>query len=150
SVIKKFLEDPDPSIRRAAIQWAAEEGLVGLSAEIAAAAARSPVTLDVFEAYIGALEFLTPTAGGQRDAGIVEKHLAALLAGGAHPAALRSYALRMLRPDHPLLSVATLRGWADREDGPLRLEAVRALATSLLEPAQETLRTIAADREAPL
>jgi putative membrane-bound dehydrogenase-like protein len=149
-VIRKFLVDPEPSIRRAAIQWAAEDGLRELSAEVAAAAARAPVTLDVFEAYLGALEYLTDPVSGRRDAKLAETHLVAILSDSAQPEAIRAYALRMLRPDHPLLALPKLQEWLEAGNEALRMEATRTMALSTLEPAQEALRKLAADARAPL
>jgi putative membrane-bound dehydrogenase-like protein len=148
AVIRSYLADADPAIRREAIQWAAEDGLVPLLPDISAAAARAPVTLDIFEAYLGALEYLTASSSERRDAKLAQAHLAAILSAPAHSATLRAYALRMLRPDHPMLALSKLREWAESGDDALRLEAARALSSSILEPAQETLRKLAGDRDA--
>jgi len=147
-VLRSFLADPDPPIRRAAIQWAAEDGLVDLLPDITTAGSRPPITVDIFEAYLGALEYLTAPASGRRDAKLPQAHLGAILSDATKPPAMRAYALRMLRPDHPLLALSKLQEWAAAGEDVLRLEAVRALSSSILEPAQETLRKIAGDREA--
>jgi putative membrane-bound dehydrogenase-like protein len=147
AVIRTFLRDGDPSIRREAIQWAAEDGLSDLLPEIALSAAQQPVTLDVFEAYLGALEFLTAPASTRRDAKLVQTHLAAILSDAGQPGAMRAYALRMLREDHPLLALSTLQEWSRGGNDALRLEATRSLASSLQEPAQETLRALLQDRK---
>jgi putative membrane-bound dehydrogenase-like protein len=149
-VLRNFLRDPEPSIRRAAIQWAAEDGRSDLSAEISVAASRPPVTLDVFEAYLGALEYLTAPSSGRRDAKLAETHLAAILCDSAQSELIRAYALRMLRPDHPLLALPKLQEWLADGNELLRLEATRTIATKIQEPAQETLRKLAADSRAPL
>jgi putative heme-binding domain-containing protein len=145
AVIRAYLRDPEPAIRRAAIQWAAEDGLVDLSLDIAAAAARPPVTLDIFEAYLGALEFLVAPSD-RRDAKMLESHLVLILTDPGHSPAMRAYALRMLRPDHPALALSKLQEWVATGDDAIRLEALRSLSTSIQEPAQETLRNVAGDR----
>ncbi len=150
AVIRRFLADPDLQIRREAIQWAAEDGLVPLMPDIAAAAAREPVTTDVFDAYLGALEFLTAPSSGRRDPKLAQSHLAAILTDPHQSASMRAYALRKLPPEHPLLALTKLQEWAAGGDEALRLEAVRSLSSSLLDPAQETLRTLVQDRETSL
>jgi hypothetical protein len=149
AVIRTFLADAEPAIRRAAIQWVGEDGLADVAPELAAAASRAPVTLDVFEAYLGALEFLTVPASGRRDAKSGEAHLARILSDATQPPPFRAYAIRMLRPDHPLLIVPKLQEWLEGGDEAIRLEATRTLSTSMLEPAQELLRKLAGNREAP-
>ncbi|HVE42823.1 MAG TPA: PVC-type heme-binding CxxCH protein [Planctomycetota bacterium] len=149
AVIRRFLGDSDPLIRREAIQWAAEDGLAPLLLDIAAAAAREPVTIDIFNAYLGALEFLTAPSG-RRDAKSAQTHLAGILSNPNQSASMRAYALRKLPPEHPLLALTKLQEWATGGDEALRLEAVRSLSTSILEPAQETLRTIVQDRQTSL
>ena len=48
-LLPRFLADADPGVRRAAVQWVGEERLQGYAEAIAAAAAREPVTRDLFE-----------------------------------------------------------------------------------------------------
>ncbi|HEX7900709.1 MAG TPA: PVC-type heme-binding CxxCH protein [Planctomycetota bacterium] len=131
ALVKRFLDDPDPAVRREAIQWAAEEGLADL--DLAAAAARAPTTADLFETYLGAMEYLS----GRRDRAARETQLARILEDPSQPALFHAAALRRLR-----LPVPEIVAWL--ESPGVRLEAVRALVDA---GAEEALKRAAADPE---
>src|SRR5262249_8436473 len=57
--LPKLLEDPDPGVRRAAIQWVGEERLKEHAERIEKAAAKEPVTKELFEALLAAKDFLS-------------------------------------------------------------------------------------------
>jgi putative heme-binding domain-containing protein len=78
-----------------------------------------------------------------------EPYLAKVIGDPQKPPALRALALRMLRIDHPSLTVAKLQSLLAEKDEALRLEAARALASKADDAAQETLRHVAADDQAP-
>lgn len=137
--IPEFLADPDPGVRRAAIQWVAEEKLAEFEKAVAAVVARPPVTREIFEAYLAMLG-----SKGVDEKG-TEPVIAKTLDDPAQPAALRILALRLLRRDHPSAAPAKLIGLLDAPDESLRLEAVRALGMSPDPAAQAALRKIAAD-----
>ncbi len=56
--VPHFLADPDPGVRRAAIQWVGEERLREYAPLLEAAASRVPVTRQVFEALLATRELL--------------------------------------------------------------------------------------------
>jgi putative membrane-bound dehydrogenase-like protein len=131
--LRPFLRDPDPAVRREAIQWAAEEGFADLGGEIAAAAARGP---GLFDVYIGALEFLAE----RRDRASRDAQLTRILEDPAQPAAFHAAALRRLR-----LPVAKLEAWLSKPG--VRLEAVRGLVDSGDPAAREILKRLVDDPE---
>jgi putative heme-binding domain-containing protein len=148
AVLPKFLADADPAVRRAAIQWVGEERLRDQAPLLRAAAARPPVTRELFEALLAADDFLaggnhkpTDEVGGQ-------DYIAKVVKDATQPPALRAIALRMLRPDHPTLTAAVLRSFVDGKDTTLRGEAVRTLALRADDASQAELRRLAADRDA--
>ena len=57
-LLPKFLADDSPEVRRAAIQWVGEERLKEYKALLRPAAARAPVTRELFEALLASTEFL--------------------------------------------------------------------------------------------
>jgi putative heme-binding domain-containing protein len=59
-LIVRLLSDPDPEIRRAALQWAAGSMQLSLADKLHTTLAVQPVTPEVFEAYLAAAEMLTP------------------------------------------------------------------------------------------
>jgi putative membrane-bound dehydrogenase-like protein len=142
-----FLQDDDPSIRRAAIQWVAEERLDKYADLLDKAAAKEPHSREVFEAWLAAKEILDnpgplkdPTKEPAGDALVLK-----VLKDAKQPAALRALALHMLRPDHPNLKLADLTPLLTGGDKALRTEAIRALAWRSDAESQKLLQGIAGD-----
>jgi putative membrane-bound dehydrogenase-like protein len=146
--LPKFLADADPAVRRAAIQWVGEERLRDYAPLLSAAAARPPVTRELFEALLATNEFL---AGGNRkptDEVGGQDYIAKVMKDPSQPPALRAIALRMLRPDHPAVSALLLRQFLTGKDKDLRGEAAQTLALRTDAASQEELRRLASDRDA--
>src|SRR5262249_46224927 len=105
------------------------------------------ISREVFEAWLAAQELLAKS-GPLKDA---TKEFAGdvfvlkVLRDAKQPAALRTLALQMLRPDHPNLKLADLTPLLTAVDKPLRAEAIRALAWRPEPNAQKLLRDIAGD-----
>jgi putative membrane-bound dehydrogenase-like protein len=145
--VRRFLADPDPAVRRAAIQWVGEERLRDFAPLLNAAVSRPPVTRELFEAWLATSQFLAGTyKPGEERGG--EVFVAKVVQDAAQLPALRAVALRMLRPDHPGLNVDLLQQFLASPDKTLRAEAVRTLVMRTDDPTQETLRRLAGDREA--
>ena len=143
--IPEFLEDPDPGVRRAAMQWVGEDGLREYAKAIELTAARPPVTRAVFEAFLAAMDALQARGSTRVDAMGSEAFIAKTLEDPEQPAALRALALRMLRKDHPALGTPKLEAFLSGGDGGLRLEAVRVLAGRPDDASQSLLRRATAD-----
>jgi putative membrane-bound dehydrogenase-like protein len=148
AILPKFLADPEPAIRRAAIQWVGEERLREYAPLLKAAASRAPVTREVFEALLATNEFLAGVRRSVSDEWAGEEYVAQVVKDAAQPAAIRALALSMLRPDHSSLTAASLQQFASSREKALRWEAARTLALRADEPAQKVLRQLAADRKA--
>jgi len=144
SAAAKFLEDTDLAVRRAALQWVGEARLSDLAAALEKSAARLPVTKEIFEAYLASTDLLAGRNPGQVDQLGSEILIARVFDDANEPAALRTLALRMLRRDHPSVSVAKLEKLLDG-DPALRLEALRSLAVRPDDAAQAILRRVADD-----
>jgi putative heme-binding domain-containing protein len=144
SAAAKFLEDTDTAIRRAAIQWAGEDKLGDLASALEKSASRLPVTKEIFEAYLASTDLLAGRNPGQVDQVGSEILIARVFDDAAEPAVLRALALRMLRPDHPSVSVAKLERLMEG-DSALRGEVVRSLMNRPDEAAQAILRRVAGD-----
>ncbi len=141
--LKQFLKDPDPEIRRSAIQWVGEEGLKDYAPQLQAAAVQAPTTPALFQALLAANHLL---AGGKPDADpFDEKYLAGVVGNVGQPSAFRVLALQMLRPDHPALSAANLEKLVAGNDEALRRQAVRTLASRTDKDAQALLLKLAKD-----
>jgi putative membrane-bound dehydrogenase-like protein len=153
--LPKFLADGDPAVRRAAIQWVAEEHLRDYAPLLSQAAARAPVQREVFEALLAAQDLLTertrPRDPNHEPSG--EAFVAAVVLDAKQPAALRAVALRMLRPDHPSLSgekLGRLYEASGSGGGSLQTEAMRSLALRADVASQHVLRKLAADEATPM
>jgi putative membrane-bound dehydrogenase-like protein len=142
-LVPAFLKDNDPEVRRAAVQWVAEERLSDRAGQAREAALRPPVTRELLQAYLAAEELLAgKTTSNSGEAG--QEYVAAIVRDVKYPEAVRALALRMLRPDHPKLNVADLQDYL-RGDGGLAREAARALASREDVPAHEALARLAGD-----
>jgi putative membrane-bound dehydrogenase-like protein len=142
-----FLADDDPAVRRAAIQWVAEDGLKSYTKLLDEAVVKPPLSREVFEAWLAAKEILAnpgplkdPSKEPAGDALVLQ-----ILKDAKQPAALRALALHMLRPDHAHLKVSDLTPLLTAGDKALRAEAIRALAWRNENDAQRLLRNVAAD-----
>jgi putative membrane-bound dehydrogenase-like protein len=150
ALLPRFLADPDPAIRRAAIQWVGEERLRDYASLLKDSAARPPVTRELFEALLASSEFL---AGGKRkptDEVGGQDYIATVMKDPSQPPALRAIALRMLRPDHPAVSAVLLHQFLTGKDKNLRAEAARTLALRTDGASQEELRRLASDGDVDL
>ena len=146
--VADFLADPDPGVRRAAIQWVAEERVVEYRDLLAAAAAKPPVTTELFQAWLAARDLLDgkPAADGDNRR---EEYLATILKDDRQPILFRTLALRTLRPDHPLLTPVLLSGLLKQSDKTLRNEVMRTLMVRPDAAGQALMRTIALDEKLP-
>jgi putative membrane-bound dehydrogenase-like protein len=143
--LSTFLEDIDPGVRRAAIQWVGEERLLDYAAALEVSASRSPVTKDIFEAYLASTDLLAGRSPLQVDQVGSELLIARMLDDLHQPPPLRALAMRMLRPTHPSVTVPKLEALLAGPDAGLRLEATRALAMRPDPAAQEALRRLVGD-----
>jgi HEAT repeat protein len=102
--LSKFLADPDPAVRRAAVQWVGEERLREHTETIAVAAARQPVTRDLFEALLASQALLDGAARKPGSEPSGEEYVARIVKDAKQPTVFRTLGLRMLRSDHPVLT----------------------------------------------
>ncbi|HVX60279.1 MAG TPA: PVC-type heme-binding CxxCH protein [Pirellulales bacterium] len=145
-LLPRLLDDASPAVRRAAIQWTAEENVSQYAEQLPAAAAKAPTSPELFRALLAAQHLL---GGGKPGAEPYdEQRLFATLADGKQPAVFRRLALQLLRPDYPELKTALLHSLLDGDDAELQLEAVRTLALRHDEASRSMLRAVAGDERA--
>ena len=123
--LPRFLADADPAIRFAAIEWVGEEQVKELRPQIVELLSSKADTRELFEACVAALELLDGTARPDEFHG--DEYVAGVLTDPHASSAMHSLALRMLRPDHPALTIALMKSFLDSPDESLRAEAVRTL-----------------------
>jgi putative membrane-bound dehydrogenase-like protein len=150
ALLPGFLNDPDPSIRFAAVQWIGEQGLKKYVPQLRAALVSNAATRRLFEAVLAALERLDDRARGPRDELAGEDYVATLINDPKTPASVLPRALRMIRPDHPALTLTRLRRFLTQPDLSLQIEAVRSLSQSALSQRFEILATLADDQKASI
>ncbi len=146
--LAKFLVDPDPRVRFAAIEWVGEEKLVEYRKSLGESLAVGAVSRQLFEGYLAALELLdTPGRGPKQD--VAEEYVAAFLRDPKASDALRRMALRVIRPDHPSLGLKRLKEFLASPDVGLRIEAVRTLRESPSGDRSAILADLARDSSQP-
>ena len=148
-LVGKYLSDPDPKIRFAAIQWVGEQRLSQYRQALVDGLGSSKISREVFEGTLAALEMLDGKKRGPREEVAGEDFVAAFLADPKTPPAVLSRGLRMLRPDHPALTPGRIRHFLGSSDEAVRLEAVRTLAAGVLPGRFEVLEKLASDARTP-
>jgi putative heme-binding domain-containing protein len=149
ALLPRYLADSEPSIRFAAIQWIGEHRLTSYRAPLLAGLTAGSATRELFEATLAALEQLDGCQRDPRNELAGEEYIARLLKDPQTPPAVSRRGLRMLRPDHPILTLALLNRFLAAPDEPTRIEAARSLSQSPLAGRFEVLASLAADAQAP-
>ena len=147
-MLRKFLADPDPGVRRAAIQWVAEQRLRDYRDSIDESAAKEPVTRDLFEALLAAKTMLASDPGKPLPESSGEEHIARIVKDPKQPVVFRSFGLRMLRPDHLVITSELLTALLASPERSLSREAVRTLAARSDAASQQMLRTLSSNKDA--
>ncbi len=129
-LLPRLLRDPDPDVRFAAVQWVGEERLKEFREPLVEALSVGPATARLFGGYLSALERLDGVSRTPSDEWGGEQYIVRALEDPKTSPEARHWSLRMLRPDHPMLTIDRLRGYLQGDDESLRLEAVRSLRES--------------------
>jgi putative membrane-bound dehydrogenase-like protein len=143
ALLPRFLADPDPTIRFAAIQWVGERQIDALRPRLVEGLSSPAITRELFQGTLAALELLDRRKRDIHDEQAGEDYIAGLLKEARTPPAILRRGLRMLRPDHPALTLSLLERLADSTDEGTRLEAVRTLAAGHLDGRFRILAAIA-------
>jgi len=143
--LRGLLRDADSAVRFAAIQWVGEERLTEFRSDLEAALTAGPATGRLFGGYLAALERLDGKVREPHDEWAGEQYIVKALEDPKTSPEVVRWCLRMLRADHPLLSLDKLRGYLASSDGRLQLEAVRTLRDNTDPQRTTLLMEIAAD-----
>ena len=150
TLIPRFLADPDPLIRFAAIQWIGEHRLEQYRTSLLTGLASSAATRNLFEATLAALEQLDGKIRNPLNEMAGEDYIVALLRDSRTSAPVLERGLRMLRPNHPALTLDRLMRFATGNVEGIAIEAVRTLSQSQSPGRFAVLSKLATDRNAPL
>jgi putative membrane-bound dehydrogenase-like protein len=147
--IASALEDKDARVRFVALEWVAEHDAKSFRGAIERQLASGATSRQLFEAYLAALARLDGELrlANQEIAG--EDYVARLLLAPKTSRAVRTRALRMLRPSHAALTLARLKQWLSDDDTAMQVETVRTLRESPLAGGKELLAAIANDAARP-
>ncbi len=153
-----LLAHADPRVRLLGVIWAGEGGMNELRGTIIAGLSRPGLSRELFEASLAALEMLDTAidpakSGVKRDpkkepSG--EQYVLAFVNSESTLPAVRRFALKALRPDHPELNMALLTRLAIDADPALRIEALRTIRERSQAERSEVLRTRATTVERPM
>ena len=128
--LAKFLRDPDATVRFAAVQWVGEERLTEYREGLEAALSAGPTTGRLFAGYLAALERLDGVVRESSNEWGGEQYIVRALQDPQTSPEVRRWSLRMLRPDHPVLTIELLQKNLASNDRALQLEAARTLRDS--------------------
>lgn len=123
------LEDREPDVRFAALQWVAEGRLIRFAPKVRSVLMdRADVTPREFVALLATIERLEGKPLGPKDEVPGEEYLVRLLTEtpGIVASHLLPKALKMIRPNHPALTDAILEGYAKSPSPALQIEALRS------------------------
>ena len=148
ALLPGFLSDPDPDVRFAAIQWVGEHRLTEFRPSLEAALASAAETRTLFEATLAAIERLDGKTRGLRDEVAGEEYVIALLKDVRTPVPILQHAIRMLRADHPAVTIDFLNHMLANASEPVKIEAVRILCQSSLAKRFDILAKLAEDQSA--
>ncbi|MEX1228845.1 MAG: PVC-type heme-binding CxxCH protein [Planctomycetaceae bacterium] len=148
--LKAALSDPSPLVRRAAVQWVAEEHLVGFRPQVENLLHDPTITADLFLATLAALEMLDGVPPQEFDSTPPGKYVLPIVQDDARPAAVRALALKLVPPTDPALDGELLANLLTTEDPALKRETIRTLNASPVPQAAELLRSLVKDDQQPL
>lgn len=169
-LLRVALADPDPDVRRLAVQWAAEEKLTELRPKLEAmfgpvregeapaeprtapkpgSAGASPsqaraMTPELFLATLAALEMLDGRNPADFDKTPAEQYVVPLLKDEKRSPAVRAQALRLVSPADKSLDAPFFASLLKSGDDALRLEAIRTLQLAPPDVSGSLLRELAA------
>lgn len=150
SMLADLLHDDDPLVRFAAVQWIAEARRKEHRPQVEEVLSRPETSAELFEACLVALEMLDRDSAASPIDGLgSSEYVARLLTGRRLPENVWARALRLVRPDHPSLTIELLRGYLASPDKTLRREAVRTLRDRANEDRLPLLESIARDPAQP-
>jgi putative membrane-bound dehydrogenase-like protein len=144
-LLRVALADPDPDVRRLAVQWAAEEKLTDLKPRVEAVFDGKGMTPELFLATLAALEMLDGKKPEDFDKTPAGQYVVPLLKDEKRSPAVRAQALRLVSPTDKSLDAPFFASLLKSDYEPLRVETVRTLQAAKPEVSSELLRELVAN-----
>lgn len=150
-LLRVALVDPDPDVRRLAVQWAAEEKLTDLKPRVEAvlggdgsqAGSLRHVTPELFLATLAALEMLDGKKPEDFDKTPAAQYVVPLLKDEKRSPAVRAQALRLVSPTDKSLDAPFFASLLKSDHEPLRVETIRTLQLAPPNVSGDLLRELA-------
>ncbi|MGD9633003.1 MAG: PVC-type heme-binding CxxCH protein, partial [Pirellulales bacterium] len=142
-----MLNDKSPDVRLYAVRWIADERITALRDDVAKLLDWPPPDARFYLAVLGAVDWLDKEFDPGTTRGVSEALLVRELQNPRRLPGLQAFALRLLPPDNPFLTLDYLRGLLADDDHSLRLEAVRTLAQQTNPARFDLLASIARDEQ---
>lgn len=146
-IIPKLLADREPAIQLVGIMWIGEEIIPEYASLVEELLNKSDNNRMLFEGCLAALHEMHGGPRGPKDESPGESYIAKILENPKSTVAVKHFALRSLRPDHPSLTNDRLKGLLADPNGSLRLEAIRTIRQRPDADRWPQLREIAAGKE---
>lgn len=148
-LITEFLRDADARVQFCAIEWIGEDRLTALRTPLTEVLSTPAITQQLFEAVLAALERVDGVTRKPAEEWAGEEYVARLFLDPSTSSRVRRLALRMLRPDHPAISLPRLQAMLAQPDDDERLEAIRSLRESAWPERFDALAAVAGSRGYP-
>jgi putative heme-binding domain-containing protein len=145
SLLPSLLVDVDPTVRFSAVQWVGEQGLVDYRPLVEQALVDGASSRQLFEGCLAALELLKGIRREQKDEIGGDDYVAQLLVKPETSATVRGRAIRMVRSDHPALTIEWLSRQLREDNAAVVMETVRTLRERAEPAARELVLQIASD-----
>jgi putative membrane-bound dehydrogenase-like protein len=149
SIVPRLLSDSDATVQLIGVMWVGEEVLSEFGDEVENILNTSANNRMLFEACLAALHEIRGGPRGPKDESPGEGYIAKLLENAQASAAVRRFALRSLRADHPWLTNERLMQLLADPDSAVRLEAIRTIRQRPDAERWPQLREIAAASDKP-
>ncbi|MFO0945564.1 MAG: PVC-type heme-binding CxxCH protein [Planctomycetota bacterium] len=148
-LLPAFLADPDLDIRFAAVEWVSNSHLVAHRGKIEKMLQERTTSRALFAAGLAALSRLDRHPAGLASDVPGEEYVAERLLDKNLSSSGQANVLRMLRPDHPTLTLERLQTMLQSEDKDLVREAVLTLRDSPHAERRQLLRQLAKNESLP-
>ncbi|MEX2141944.1 MAG: PVC-type heme-binding CxxCH protein [Pirellulales bacterium] len=142
--IPQFLQNRAPEVRFLALKWIADERLAGARDGVADGLRDANLTRDLLAAHLAALERID----GKKIGDLPDPALVLPIVKNVDLSPkLRAFALRLLPPQHPALSLQLLQSLFAQTDLELRLEVLRTANERPTDERRRWMERIAADEK---
>lgn len=144
--VQALWNDRDPAIRFEVLRWIADGVLTSFTDKVEQTLKSSDIDYELFEAALATWN----TLRGNPGAGVTDPEvLAERLLDPSTPLKIKSYALRLVPPNHKKIDAKLLRELYDKGDQDLKAEVVRSLGAVKGDEARHLLLEVAQSPNLP-